>query len=86
MHIPHWRAIVMEVCLKHAVSMMEITSDQRKQQIVHARHEAFWRCSKETRLSLANIGGKMGGFDHTTVIHGIRKHALRISIMNGTLI
>lgn len=75
-----WKTIAAEVCSKHSVTMAELMSPRRKQNIVHARHEAFYRCSLETSLSLAQIGRRLGGFDHTTVISGMKRHAGRLEV------
>lgn len=71
------RRIVMEVCHKHGVSAIEICSEHRSQRIVVARHEACYRLRKETTWSLPRIGKFLGGRDHTTILHGVRKHAAK---------
>lgn len=75
----YWRQIVREVCEKHGVSLTEIVGNRRAKDIVAARHEAFWRLSRETLMSLPRIGYRMGGKHHTTVLHGIRKHELKMT-------
>lgn len=76
----HWRDIVMEVAKKHKITLPEITGRQRQHKIVLARHEAFYRLKTETPLSLPEIGRKMGGRDHTSVLHGYRAHMKREGI------
>jgi len=75
---PQWRRIAREVAAKHLVSMMDLLSPRRDREVVRARHEAFWRCKHETTMSLPEIGRRFGGRDHTTVLHGIRKHEERM--------
>ena len=41
--------------------------------VVLARHVAFYLCRELTGHSLAEIGRRMGGFDHSTTLHGIRR-------------
>lgn len=74
----HWKIIVREVCEKHSVSIAEIIGNRRARHLVIARHEAFHRLSTETTMSLPQIGYRMGGKDHTTVLHGIRAHKKRM--------
>lgn len=74
------RFIVDEVCAKHGLTYLEIIGDQRGKKIVAARHEAMYRLSKETTLSLLAIGRVMGGKDHTTVIHGISQYAKKLMV------
>lgn len=69
-----WKQIVTEVAAKHKIGRVEILSRTRRTPIVAARHEAMWRMRAETTLSLPEIGKRLGGFDHTTVLHGVRKH------------
>lgn len=69
-----WKEIVAEVCSKHAVSYAEAMSDRRWKPIVSCRAEIYYRLYKETTLSLPQIGQKLGGKDHTTVMYGIRRH------------
>jgi hypothetical protein len=74
----HWHDIVREVCVKHEITKSELMSVRRARNIVAARHEAMWRMSKETSMSLPAIGRRMGGKDHTTVLHGIRRHEAKV--------
>jgi hypothetical protein len=75
---PAWKQIVQDVCDKHGFTLPEILGARRSKVIVIARHEAFYRLSTETTMSLPQIGYRMGGKDHTTVIHGIRQHKARM--------
>lgn len=51
----------------------EIKSPRRLGQLVRARHVVFYLARRLTRLSTPQIGGGVGGRDHTTVLHGCRK-------------
>lgn len=70
----HWRVIVREVCEKHDVLLVDLMSIRRPVKVVRARHEAMYRMRHETNLTLPQIGQRLGGRDHTTVLHGVRKH------------
>lgn len=72
-----WQDIINEVCAKHQVTKLELMSLRRAVPIVLARHEAMWRMSNETSMSLPAIGRRMGGRDHTTVLYAIRAHEAR---------
>lgn len=71
--------IINEVCAKHRVSREEIMGRRREKMLVIARHEAFYRLSTETTMSLPHIGMRMGGKDHSTAINGIKKHKKRMA-------
>lgn len=72
-----WKDIAREVATKHNVSVGEIKGNRRSTYLVEARHELFYRLAHETTMSLPEIGRRVGGKDHTTVLHGIRRHAER---------
>lgn len=72
------KGIILEVCAKHEISYEMIRSPRRNRIVVAARHEAFYRLSQETSMSLPNIGMKLGGKDHTTVLNGIARHKERV--------
>lgn len=71
---PTWKAIVQEVCEKHKISYADLASARRDRPVVVARREACWRMRKETSMSLPQIGRRLGGKDHTTVLNAIRKY------------
>lgn len=75
--IPSWKKIVREVSEKHGVSILDMLSTRRAQPFVAARYEAMYRLRHETTMSYPAIGRRLGGRDHTTVLHGVRQHALR---------
>jgi len=75
---PKWQRIALEVGRKHGVKLNELKSARRDRKIVAARHEAFWRCRNETSLSFPQIGKLFGGRDHSTVLHGIKRHEERM--------
>lgn len=71
------KQIIRECCVKYHVTKQELIGPKRDTTIVQARQEAAFRMSKETRLSLAQIGRKLGR-DHTTILHAIRRHEARL--------
>lgn len=81
----HWRQIIDEVCKKHDISKGNMMSRRRRQDLVAARFEAYYRLSEETTLSLPQIGRLMGGRDHTTVLYGIRIHQGRLAAQSTDL-
>lgn len=75
---PSWKTILREVSEKHKVAMVDLLSSRRSQAYVIARQEAMYRMRHETSMTFPQIGRRMGGRDHTTVLYGIRKHAERM--------
>lgn len=71
-------SIIWQVAEKHGLSFSDLLSKRRFRPLAWARQEAMWRCANETPSSLPEIGRALGKRDHTTVIHGIRRHEERM--------
>lgn len=72
------REIIDDVCIKYDVRRTDVLSRRRTRNLVVPRQEAMWRCATETIHSLPEIG-RLFDRDHTTVLHGIRRHEKRLS-------
>lgn len=67
------------------ISRVELFSDRRVKRIVDARQFVmYWAC-RRTTLSLPHIGRKLGGRDHTTVLHGKDAYVRKRAAMGRTL-
>ncbi len=69
--------IIAEVAQKHNVKASDILGKSRSRLFVSARHECCYRLVMEEDFSLPKAGHRLGGIDHTTVLHGIRRHLQR---------
>ena len=76
-----WKKIAREVEVKHNVTFAVLAGSGRIARFVTARHELWYRMSNETGLSAAHIGRLTGGFDHTTVLSGMRRHQSRMEAL-----
>jgi len=65
--------IIKTVAKHYSVSINEIRSKTRQQDIAAARQIAFYMMKKMSFCSLQVIGSYIGGRDHSTVIHAINK-------------
>src|SRR3990167_1421361 len=77
--VPHhlsMATIAREVALRTGVPVEAMQGPSRVAWITEARHEAMYRCRHEAHCSLTIIG-RYFNRDHTTALHGIRKHAAR---------
>jgi hypothetical protein len=82
---PHWSRIVEQVCKKHGLVPNDILRPSRAKRTVAARNEAFYRMRTEILIgglpmSFPSIGKRFGGMDHTTVLHGYRRHSAFIGL------
>lgn len=65
---------IQKECAKHyGVTVSDINSKTRRQQIVLARQIAICITHEFTSLSLAKIGKHFGNRDHSTILHSIKK-------------
>jgi chromosomal replication initiator protein len=64
-----------EVAGRFGLSLTELCSDRRSQNIVYPRQVAMYLSRELTDSSLPTIGKNFGGRDHTTVIHATSKIA-----------
>lgn len=74
------RDIMAGVATKHGLKVMDLTGPSRTKIFVAARHEAMWSIRKNTPLSFPQIGRMFGGRDHTTAIHGVKRHEERLAL------
>ena len=71
--------IITEVASHYGFTVAMMIGDRRSRPLVLARHLAYWRAARETGASLTAIGRAFGDRDHTTILHGIRRHEERMA-------
>lgn len=72
------REIAMSVAEKYGLTLLDLMGESRLARIAHPRQEAMWLIRQGGRCSLPMIG-RFFGRDHTTILHGVRAHELRIA-------
>jgi chromosomal replication initiator protein len=66
--------LILDVVSEHFhVTTDQIISKSRSSEIVKPRQIAMYLCKNMTDASLETIGSLLGGRDHSTIIHGIKK-------------
>lgn len=75
---PTLEELLSHVSLKHGITVLDLKSARRTKPICIARHEMFWLARNFTTCSLPQIGRAVGLRDHSTVLHGVRRHQARI--------
>lgn len=73
-----WKEIAHELADDAQVSFCEMTGGQRFKRFVHPRQKLCWILVKIKGMSLSEAGRLIGGRDHTTVLHGVRKYQERL--------
>lgn len=72
-HCPSLQLIFRMVAHDYGVTPNEILSSRRDASIVRPRQVAMYLSKILTTRSLPEIGRRIGGKDHTTVLHAVRK-------------
>lgn len=57
----------------YSVTRSDLASQRRTANVVMPRQVAMYLCRELTGRSLPFIGSRLGGRDHTTILHGVRK-------------
>ncbi|HOG45498.1 MAG TPA: chromosomal replication initiator protein DnaA [Anaerolineae bacterium] len=70
--------IIEAVCRYYEVRREDLSNRRRNREIVAPRQMAMYLLREEAGISLSEIGGYMGGRDHTTVLHACNKIAAQI--------
>lgn len=55
------------------VGVPALRGRRRTRPVARARQAAYWLLARHTSLSLSAIGARLGGRDHTSVLHGVRR-------------
>ena len=74
------QTILKSVADFYSISLADIVKRSRKKEIVKPRQIAMFLLREETKLSFPEIGQKLGGRDHSTVIHACEKIKNEISV------
>jgi len=69
-----WKTIMGDVARKHKINVGAMLGTRRDMAAVYARQELAYRLREECGMSWKQIGGRLGGKDHTTALHGYRRH------------
>ncbi len=65
--------ILNSICTYYKIGKDDLCSKSRKKEIVKSRQIAMYLCRELTNSSLPEIGRLLGGKDHSTALHGIKK-------------
>lgn len=70
---PRWRPAIKSICRRHGVAWKEIIQSDRLPRVVDCRHHIWWTLRTKYGAALTQIGRRTGGFDHSSVLHGVRR-------------
>ena len=71
--LPTPEKVIRAICEHFAVQPKELKGKRRPARIAQPRQLAMYLMRVESDLSFAEIGNELGGRDHTTVMHGVKK-------------
>ena len=81
---PSMQTILDSVVRYYDVKLTDLVGKRRHKSVVLPRQVCMWLARRHTRYSLEEIGGYLGGRDHTTVLHAVRTVTAR-STMDDSL-
>lgn len=67
----HWRGVVTTTCRRHGVHERDVLSGWRTPKVVQCRYEIWHAIHTRFGTSLVRIGVRFGGYDHTSIRHGV---------------
>lgn len=76
---PTIAGIVGEVCRHFGLTEDELVSSGRTRRLVVPRQVAMWLCRQHTQAALTEIGQRLGGRDHATVLHALTRIERRLA-------
>ncbi len=65
--------VIVAVCEFYGLDPDQLKTRTREREVVLARQIGFYLARKMTGRSLPEIGRQFGGFDHSTIVHAIRR-------------
>jgi chromosomal replication initiator protein len=65
--------VITTVCEYYRIKPTQLKGPKRDSSLVRARHVAMFILKNDLKLTLKDIGGLLGGRDHTTIMHGVEK-------------
>ncbi len=71
--------VIDDVADQYELRREDLLGQCREKAVAHARQEAYWVLKMRFGMSYPAIGRLMGGRDHTTIIHGVRKFEARMA-------
>lgn len=70
-------AVMEEYCARTGFTPEQLKGPDRHRSVAHARQELMALLREQTDKSTTWIGRFLGGRDHTTVLHGVKRHKAR---------
>jgi chromosomal replication initiator protein len=71
--------VIQAVTRHFGIKVSDLQSRRRSHSVVFPRQIAMYLARRHTTLSLEEIGGHLGGRDHTTVLYGIDRIKKQLS-------
>ena len=72
-------ATIESTAQRHGITLKDIMGHDRARRFAWPRQEAMYMVRQKYGLSYPRIGQIMGNRDHTTILHGVRRHKERVN-------
>lgn len=83
--VTRFSVIMARICRALDIRKEELLSNRRHREVCLARQAIMYWASRLTPMSLPEIGRRLGGRDHTTVLHGRNVYPIKRQRMGRTL-
>lgn len=67
-----WRPVIRDIVQRHDVCPKDLEAGWKDARHVRCRHEIWWHLNKKLGVPFNQIGKRLGGFHHSTILHGVR--------------
>lgn len=84
-YVARFDVIARRICAVFKVSFHELYSERRNRSVVYARQAICYWARRLTSLSTPEIGRRMGGRDHTTILFGVSAYQRKRARMGRNL-
>lgn len=68
---------------RYSLTMADIRYGGRTKKLNAVRQELMWLLRTKAKWSFEKIGEELGGMDHSTILHGVRRHQALIDARGG---
>lgn len=69
----HPDEVIRTICDYYGIKTTQLKGEKRDAKLVRARQTCMYVLKRDLNLTYSEIGNLLGGRDHTTVMHGVRK-------------
>jgi hypothetical protein len=78
-----WSNSIDDICRRRGLSLDDLMTTSRVSFLSEARYEIWWTIRNQFGTSYERIGERLGGFDHASVLYGVRRWQAALDVRVG---